>query len=62
MSKTVTTKPTTTTKKTSNKRTKDPNAPKRYRTAYILFSAEKREEVKVNILVDFFSFMFLYVF
>jgi len=33
-------------KKTSNKRTKDPNAPKRFRTAYILFSVEKRDEIK----------------
>jgi hypothetical protein len=62
MSKTITLKTTTATKKTSNKRTKDPNAPKRYRTAYILFSVEKREEVKVTISIDFFSFSFLYVF
>ena len=30
------------------KRTKDPHAPKRYRNAYFLFSAEKRDEVKVR--------------
>ncbi|CAF3357887.1 unnamed protein product [Rotaria sp. Silwood1] len=39
-------KSTTSTKKISNKRNKDPNAPKRYRTAYILFSVEKRDEIK----------------
>jgi len=35
--------------KKSSKKTKDPNAPKRFRTAYILFCVEKREEVKVII-------------
>ncbi|CAF3440333.1 unnamed protein product, partial [Rotaria sp. Silwood2] len=45
--KTITSsKSTTSAKKNSNKRTKDPNAPKRYRTAYILFSVEKRDEIK----------------
>lgn len=31
----------------SNKKVKDPEAPKRYRTAYILFTIEKRNQVKV---------------
>ena len=39
-------------KKTSKKRAKDPHAPKRYRTAYLLFSAEKREQVKVMFRID----------
>jgi hypothetical protein len=66
MSKTKTitssTKSTTSGKKTSNKKTKDPNAPKRYRTAYILFSIEKRDEIKVmnfhfiSIFVRFFYY------
>ncbi|CAF0768593.1 unnamed protein product [Rotaria sp. Silwood1] len=30
----------------SNKKSKDPKAPKRYRSAYILFSIEKRNQVK----------------
>jgi hypothetical protein len=34
-------------KKTSNRKTKDPNAPKRFRTAYILFCVEKRDEIEV---------------
>nr|AMP82821.1 phosphonoacetaldehyde hydrolase [Adineta vaga complex sp. C JFF-2016]AMP82823.1 phosphonoacetaldehyde hydrolase [Adineta vaga complex sp. C JFF-2016]AMP82824.1 phosphonoacetaldehyde hydrolase [Adineta vaga complex sp. C JFF-2016]AMP82825.1 phosphonoacetaldehyde hydrolase [Adineta vaga complex sp. C JFF-2016]AMP82826.1 phosphonoacetaldehyde hydrolase [Adineta vaga complex sp. C JFF-2016] len=46
-SKTVTaTKTATPTKKISKKKAKDPNAPKRFRTAYILFSVEKRDEIK----------------
>lgn len=45
MSKTKTV--TSSKSKTSSKKTKDPNAPKRYRTAYILFSVEKRNEIKV---------------
>jgi len=51
MSKTKTitssTKSATPVKKTSTKKAKDPNAPKRFRSAYILFSAEKREQIKV---------------
>ena len=35
--------------RSTKKKTKDPNAPKRFRTAYLLFSNEKREEVKVNL-------------
>ncbi|CAF1072551.1 unnamed protein product [Adineta steineri] len=47
MTKTITsTNSATTTKRTTKKKAKDPNAPKRFRTAYILFSVEKREEVK----------------
>jgi len=49
MSKTKTitssTKSATPVKKTSTKKAKDPNAPKRFRSAYILF--EKREQIKV---------------
>ncbi|CAF2751791.1 unnamed protein product [Rotaria sp. Silwood2] len=57
--KTITSsKSTTSAKKNSNKRTKDPNAPKRYRTAYILFSVEKRDEIKVCILNESFYFSF----
>jgi len=63
MSKTKTitsSKSTTSVKKVSNKKTKDPNAPKRFRTAYILFSVEKREEIKVIILINsFIVFIFL---
>jgi hypothetical protein len=33
----------------SNKKTKDPKASKRHRTAYILFSIEKCDQVKVII-------------
>jgi hypothetical protein len=52
-------KSTTSGKKTSNKRTKDPNAPKRFRTAYILFSVEKRDEIKVLFrLILFLFFIF----
>ena len=40
---------TTTTTKVTKKRSKDPHAPKRFRTAYLLFSNEKREEVKVKM-------------
>ncbi|UJR10849.1 hypothetical protein I4U23_015037 [Adineta vaga] len=40
------TKTATPIKKISKKKAKDPNAPKRFRTAYILFSVEKREEIK----------------
>jgi hypothetical protein len=39
----------TLTKKSSTRKTKDPDAPKRYRTAYLLFSADKRNEVKVML-------------
>jgi len=48
-------------KKTSSKKTKDPNAPKRFRTAYILFSVEKRDEVKVIFFINYFFFL-LYFF
>lgn len=43
---------TLSTSKTTKKRSKDPNAPKRFRTAYLLFSSEKREEVKVNSFIQ----------
>jgi hypothetical protein len=33
----------------TTKKVKDPNAPKRNRTAYILFTIEKRQHVKVII-------------
>jgi hypothetical protein len=52
---TIASKSTTSVKKTSKKRAKDPNAPKRFRTAYILFCVEKRNEVKVNITFDLFA-------
>ncbi len=38
-----------TTASKSTKKTKDPKAPKRHRSAYILFSMEKRNQVKVII-------------
>ena len=40
--------PKTSTSK-STKKTKDSKAPKRHRSAYILFSMEKRSQVKVII-------------
>jgi hypothetical protein len=59
MTKTITSSKS---KKTSTKKGKDPNAPKRYRTGYLLFSAEKRDEVKVIIFIDLFSFLLIYFF
>ncbi len=35
----------------SNKKSKDPKAPKRHRSAYILFSIDKRKQIKVNHLI-----------
>jgi hypothetical protein len=43
-------------KKISKKKAKDPNAPKRFRTAYILFSVEKRDEIKVIIFIFYLSY------
>ena len=43
----------------SNKKTKDPKAPKRHRTAYILFSIEKRHQIKVIIYIYIESFFLL---
>lgn len=58
--KTITlSKSTTSGKKTSIKKAKDSNAAKRFRTAYILFSSEKREEIKVRIFINRFSFFCL---
>jgi hypothetical protein len=48
-------------KKTSSKKTKDPNAPKRFRTAYILFSVEKRDEVKVIIFINYYFFFLIFL-
>ncbi len=48
-------------KKTSSKKTKDPNAPKRFRTAYILFSVEKRDEVKVIIFINYCFFFLIFL-
>jgi hypothetical protein len=44
------------TKSKSNKKTKDPKAPKRHRTAYMLFSIEKRHQIKVIIYIEFFFY------
>ncbi len=33
----------------SNKKSKDPKAPKRHRSSYILFSIDKRQQIKVNL-------------
>jgi hypothetical protein len=52
--KTITSSSSSSAKKTSSKKTKDPNAPKRFRTAYILFSVEKRDEVKVIFFINYF--------
>jgi len=33
----------------SNKKSKDSKAPKRYRSSYILFSLDKRQQIKVDL-------------
>jgi hypothetical protein len=40
----------------SNKKTKDQKALKRHRTAYILFSIEKRHQIKVIIYIEIFLY------
>ena len=52
---------TTTLTKVTKKRSKDPNAPKRFRTAYLLFSNEKREQVKVKKQLKTFFFFFFFI-
>ncbi len=44
-----------------NKKSKDPKAPKRHRSAYILFSVDKRQQIKVDRWKTNFIY-FLYLF
>jgi hypothetical protein len=44
----------------SNKKSKDSKAPKRYRSSYILFSLDKRQQIKVDLQKQKNKFIYLF--
>jgi hypothetical protein len=44
-----------------NKKSKDPKAPKRHRSAYILFSIDKRQQIKVDRWKTNFIYFSLFI-